>query len=539
MAVQPATMSCEESWPGPPPGLEARDPAAWAAFGGELFSRCDLDGAIAAFRVAEGLRPEWPELQLNLGVALKRRGRLEEAAAACRRAAAGKPGWAQPWHNLGSVLQALGRPGEALAAFERAVRLAPDWRDAHNSLGAALDAAGRTGDAEAAYLRAAELDANWHLPWFNLGCLTLRRGDFRSAERLLREAIRHEPSFHASHLTLGLLLLQRGDFAEGWREYEWRWDCEGHTPAQAGHAAPVWDGSPLEGRTILLWTEQGLGDTLQFIRYARLVRERGGMVRVCCPPALAGLLATCPGIDRVIPAGEPLGDFTIQAPLLSLPHILGTSEETIPREVPYLTAPGLTPEALPPPLATAHSALRVGIVWATGAAHSTAAQRSCPVALFRGLADISGAQIFGLQYGEAAGELRDLADPRLVDLSPWLGDFATTAALVEQMDLILTVDTAMAHLAGALGKKVWTLLPQPADWRWLLDREDSPWYPTMRLFRQSRSGDWEGVFGQVARALAAWAQEPPFRNAPTARSNWSDQRTGMFPFVVRRREASL
>lgn len=512
------------------------DLASWATLGSERFSCGDLDGAIAAFREAEALRPDWPELQLNLGVALKRRGRLAEALATFQRVAESRPGWAPAWHNLGSTLRDLGRPGEALAAFEQAVRLDPAWREAQNSLGAALDATGRTGDAEAAYLRALELDAGWHLPWFNLGCLALRRGDTGPAERFLREAIRCEPGFHPAHLSLGLLLLQRGDFAEGWREYEWRWDCEGHTPAQAGHPAPVWDGSPLAGRTILLWTEQGLGDTLQLIRYARLVRDRGGVVRVCCPPVLAGLLATCPGVDRAIPAGEPLGDFAVQIPLLSLPKILGTTAETIPAEVPYLTAPRSASEALSPPLAAAGGALRVGIVWATGAAHPTTAQRSCSVALFRPLADVPGVRLFGLQHGETARELCDLGDPRLTDLSPWLGDFSTTAALVEQMDLILTVDTAMAHLAGALGKKVWTLLPQPADWRWMLDREDSPWYPTLRLFRQSRPGDWEEAFERIAQALAEEAQG---RDTPTAFRRSPDQRAGASPSTARFRTASL
>jgi hypothetical protein len=344
-----------------------------------------------------------------------------------------------------------------------------------------------------------------------------------------RQALVIKPDYAEAHKDLALAWLLRGNFEQGWPEYEWRWKCsrfQGHPGNESGEQlpGPSWDGSPLNGRTILLYAEQGLGDTLQFIRYAPLVRQRGGRVLVLCQPPLRPVLGSCPGIDGLVACESTAPSYDVQIPLLSLPRIFRTTLATIPAEVPYLSAdPELVEhwrreltqgvgqafqpdsQAGKPDLLKEGSSqeFKVGIAWQGNPQHKQDRQRSVPLAHFEALARLPGIRLFSLQVGPGAHQLQELGGRFLVtDLSNRFGpaSFQDAAAVVTVLDLVMSVDTAMAHLAGALGRPVWVLLPFVPDWRWMLDREGSPWYPTMRLFRQRQPGDWTDVFRQVVAA---------------------------------------
>lgn len=290
-----------------------------------------------------------------------------------------------------------------------------------------------------------------------------------------------------------------GRFQEGWAEFEWRWQRPGEQ--EANPTRPVWNGEALDGRTIVLSSEQGLGDTIQFVRYAQLVKQRGGTVVVESQPPLTRLLTTCPGVDQVVARWQPLPHYDLVAPLLSLPRIFNTSLESIPAEVPYLSA-GTDETAKWQSRLSQEAALRVGIAWRGSPLNAWDADRSIPLDAFSDLATTAGVQLHSIQFapgGEelAASPLRD----RIVNLTDQLGDFYHTAAIVRNLDLVITCDSAPAHLAGALGVPVWVAVTFAPDWRWMLGRQDTPWYPTMRLFRQTRPGDWAGVFSRIRESL--------------------------------------
>jgi Flp pilus assembly protein TadD len=460
--------------------------------------------AIETLQFALGVQPDSAATLLNLGVALKMAGDLEGAAGALERALALEPERAETFYNLGGVLQALGRAGEALGAYRQALALHPDWAQAHNRLGTLLQAQGRAAEARGSFARAASLEPGWFLPHHNLGQIAMAEGEEERAIAHFRDAIEREPGFAASHLDLGALLLRSGRFEEGWREFEWRFGEGGRTPGHPGHDVPVWDGSPLDGRTVMVWIEQGLGDNIQFVRYLPLIRKRGGRVWLQTPHPLLRLYESLDGVDRLVAPDEEVDGFDVQIPLMSLPRIFGTALDSIPAPVPYLAAPACEPPALAR-ITGSTEALRVGIVWASCPGNPAAGRRDCDPSHFVRLARLPGIRLYSLQFGERAGDLQSSPESGIEDLSGVIGDFATTAAFVRRMDLVITVDTAMAHLAGALGQRVWTLLSEPADWRWLEERDDSPWYPTMRLFRQLRPGDWTSVFDRVEAELA---QEP-------------------------------
>jgi hypothetical protein len=297
--------------------------------------------------------------------------------------------------------------------------------------------------------------------------------------------------------------LLTGDFERGWAEYQWRWKAE--QCQWRDFSQPLWDGRPLEGRTILLHAEQGLGDTIQFVRYAALVKQRGGGVVVECPTPLLSLLASCERIDRLMGRGDELPAFDLQAPLLSLPGIFHTSLDTIPADGPYLFAdPGLVGRWRQELGGIA--GFKIGIAWQGNPKNPDDRNRSIPLSDFEPLAGCSAVRLLSLQKEAGTEQLQKVAGRfPVIDLGSRLdeaaGAFMDTAAVMMNLDLVVTSDTAIAHLAGALGVPVWVAISFVPDWRWLLDRSDSPWYPTMRLFRQTRLGDWAGVFEEIKAAL--------------------------------------
>ena len=434
--------------------------------------------------------------------------------------------------------QQAGLYGEAERLYYRALALTPASAEIHNNLGNVLRGAGRLDGAIAAFQSALALDPALAEAHFNLGLVTLQLGDAQGAKRCFREAVLQRPSFADAHLNFGFLLEEEGDhagaiaayrnaiaadpglveahvnlgmqllltghFAEGWREYEWRLRYPEYGAGAAG--VPRWDGAPLGGRTILLDAEQGYGDTIQFLRYAPLVAQRGGKVIVRCAPELLGLFKGTSGVREVVARGAPVPAFDVHCPLPSLPLVLGTVPENIPAQVPYIHAEPGHAAQWRARLADGAAMYRVGLVWSSQSKHRTAPAKSLPLAVLAPLAGIPGVRFYSLQKGEAAREAqRPPAAMQLEDLSGELRDFSDTAAVVANLDLVISVDTAVAHLAGAMGRPAWTLLKFAPDWRWLLVREDCPWYPGMRLFRQKAPAAWHAVIEEVARALRQFA----------------------------------
>jgi Flp pilus assembly protein TadD len=518
--------------------LQAQSPEVCNNLGAALLGLGLGEVAAARFRQAVRLRPDYPEAHNNLAVVLGQLGRPEEAAAVCREALAHWPDYADLWNSLGIALARQGNREEAAEAFGRAVRLKPASADMHRNLGQVLHQARRFAEAEASFreslrLRPAQPEVHTGLGQClaelgrlseaaacyrevlrlrpdspeahnSLAVALLKSGDLEGGRAACDEAIRLRPQFAEAHANRASAWLLQGDFEQGWPEYEWRWHSPHAVPRTFDR--PRWQGEALRGHTILLWAEQGLGDVLQFVRYAPQVRERGGRVLVEVPAGLIPMLGHCPGIDRLVPSGEPPSPSDVHAPLLSLPGILHTTLSTVPADVPYLAAEPAridrwrsAVEAVP--------GFRVGIAWQGSPRHPADHQRSIPLRHFAALARVPGMSLVSLQKGAGQEQLAEVArDWPVHDLGPGLDPqdaiLLDTAAVMTQLDLVITCDSALAHLAGALGVPVWVALFFAHDWRWLAGRDDSPWYPTMRLFRQRRWGDWDEVFTRMAGELA-------------------------------------
>lgn len=426
-------------------------------------------------------------------LALYHAGRLGEAAHLCRGVAAAQPDHWRALHLLGAIALRRGHPDMSLRFLQAAAGRGS--APVRASLAAAYRALGRLEDArtelDAAILEAPEI-AEYR---FNLGNLLQDLDEPEAAEAAYRTALSLDPELAAAHWNLGLLLLRDGRLAEAWPEYEWRWRRPGTPLHYRRH--PTWQGEDFSGRTLLLYTEQGFGDALQFARWLPLVAARGGRVVLECPRELLRLFASSFPQVALLPKGEPPPPFDLQASLPSLPGIFRVTLETIPANIPYLKVPPGSGSTLPP----MGDGLTVGLAWACSPASASAA-RSIGLARLAPLFAVPKVRFYGLQVGPAAAELVEGRWP-VTDLSPCLSDFADTAAAVARLDLVISVDTAVVHVAGALGRPVWVALPHPADWRWLRQRGDSPWYPSATLFRQAPGGGWPAVAEALAQHLAA------------------------------------
>lgn len=426
-----------------------------------------------------------------------RNGEIDDAVRGYIKALVLNPGSADVYNNLGVALRSQGKLQAAIACYQRSLALRPNHSDVYSNLGNALRELGHFNEAAANHQQAVHLMPDSAQAIYNLGLVQRDLGHLDEALACFDKALEIDPEFVYCHWDRSLALLLRGDFKEGFAEYDWRWKLP-HNPPR-GYSQPLWDGDALDGRTILVHQEQGLGDMIQFVRYLALVKERGGTVVVECQPELARLMSTVPGADKVVIRGSGAPPFDVYVPLLSLPKIFGSTMEDIPDRVPYLAPPELHNVHLPVPIGTR---LRVGIVWAGKRSHKNDRNRSCALTEFINLMGLPGVAFYSLQKGEAADELEDAACGALIfDAGRMIENFADTAAVIAQLDLVIAVDTAVVHLAGALDCAVWVVLPFANDWRWMTGREDSPWYPTLRLFRQERPHDWEGVMGRVQEAL--------------------------------------
>lgn len=464
-----------------------------------------FDEAEQAYRQAMQLDPTHLAARLCLAALLGETGRIADAEQAYRDTIAAHPQASDAHNNLGVLLHAAGRGAEAEQSFRAALALRPAFPQALNNLGNLLRKAGQIEDAVDAYRQAVALAPGYAEAHNNLGTALKESGRFDAAQASYRHALALAPGNADAHLNLACLLLAGGDFASGWREYEYRWHAAGRAGPPA-FAAPLWDGkADLRGKTIYLHAEQGFGDTLQFLRYATLAAERGATVLLGVPPELKRLAASCPGVARILTTGDDAPEFDFHSPLMSLPLAFGTTVDTIPASAPYLAADASAIASWGDRLGSG-TLPRVGLVWAgkprKGNPESLAVDRlrSMALAQLQPLLQTPGVQFYSLQLGEAAEQVT--AYPALIDVCADLHDFHDTAALIAHLDLVISVDTAVAHLAGALGKPVWLLDRHHPCWRWLRDRTDSPWYPLMRIFRQHGPGDWAGVVQQVQAALA-------------------------------------
>ncbi|HEX6508018.1 MAG TPA: tetratricopeptide repeat protein, partial [Chloroflexota bacterium] len=464
----------------------------------------DGEAAVASLRRATELKPDYAEAHNNLGMVLRKLQRLDEAVASVRRAIEVKPDFAEAYSNLGVTLGDQGKHDEAVATLQQAIALKPDYAEGYSNLAVSLRNQDRFEEAIAALRRSLELKPDYAEAHANLAVMYGDLGDHEKAFAGFERAVSLTPDYADAHFALSMIRLVQGDLANGFEEYEWRWRTSQMAKSKLDVPQPEWAGDALEGRTIFLYAEQGLGDTLQFARYAPLVAERGGRVILECQSEIAPLLRSLAGVEQVVVRGEQRPPFDVHAPLLSLPYLLGTELETVPAETPYLHADPARVAAWGEYLdAEAKAGLRVGLVWAGNPDHKADRRRSMSLEALAPLAEVPGVHFFALQKGPAA--IQADAPPaglELTNLGPLLGDFADTAAVIENLDLVITVDTSVAHLAGALGRPFWVALAVAPDWRWLLAREESPWYPTARLFRQERFDDWAPVMERVASSLA-------------------------------------
>jgi tetratricopeptide (TPR) repeat protein len=461
----------------------------------------ELEAAVVSFRHAVAADPQAAEAHFNLANTLRELRRLDEAEAAYRAALAARPGYMKAMINLGNVLTDRKRYDEAIEVLRAAVAIDPRYSKAHLNLGSALRDARRFDEAVKSLTAAVELDPKSAEAQNNLGTALQARAQFDEAVRCYERALRLDPDLPDAHFSHATQLLRQGDLSRGFAEYEWRWKCKSFSTRRFD--VPRWDGSPLSGRTILLHAEQGIGDTIQFVRYAADVKRTGGTVILECQEPLMKLLGRSAGIDRFVAPGTLAAGFDVECPLLSLPGVLGLSMGELSRGA-YLSAEPRRVETWRNKLADVRG-FRVGISWQGNPQHLFDGQRSVPLAQFAALAAIGGVRLVSLQKGFGSEQIASCGlDVRtLGDELDAEGAFVDTAAVITQLDLVVACDTAAAHLAGALGKPVWVALSAHSDWRWFADRADSPWYPTMLLFRQTRLDRWDDVLGRMAAALNA------------------------------------
>ncbi len=459
-----------------------------------------LEEAVQSYQEAVRINPRFADAYANMALALKELGRFEEAAAACRQALTIDPNHANAFNIHGNVLLDLKKPVEAIRCYREALRVNPQFVDALSNLALALNGQGQSAEAQACCLEALRINPRHAVTHNTLALSYLREGRLEQATESFTQALQLKPGYPSPRWNWSLLKLLQGEYADAWAGFELRWRLSGFYRSQAEQ--PLWDGSPLDGKTILLYAEQGLGDTIQFVRYARLVKERGGRVLVECQPALLRVLDGVQGIDQLYPKGQPMPGFDVHAALMSLAGIFGTTLATIPAVVPYLHPEPDLVERWRNEL-DSMSGFKVGIVWQGSPTQEDDCHRSVPLAQFAPLAKIPGVRLLSLQVGAGREQLADVDFP-ITDLGCRMNpnSLCDLAAILVNVDLVITVCTAVAHLTGALGAPGWVALRAYPHWVWLLDREVTPWYPTLRLFRQKNEGDWNSVFAHMSSVLS-------------------------------------
>jgi tetratricopeptide (TPR) repeat protein/glycosyltransferase involved in cell wall biosynthesis len=471
----------------------------WNNLGNSLLECFRFDEAFAAYERAVSLDATNPDLWSNRGLALRGQRRPDDAIASLERALAIDPAYVNALTNLGVILKERREFGRALDLMRRALAAAPNDSVVMTNLAATYEAMGdfeRMRAIADAGLAIDDQFAEFHV--LN-GNYWMEAGEYARATECYERAVALDPENRNANWNLAIISLLHGDFERGWKQFEWRRRLQSVLTDHGTYAGEEWDGSPLDGRTILLLAEQGLGDTIQFIRFASELRARGaGRVLVEAPAPVVPLIASAQGVDAVIARGLPLPSYDVHARLMGLPRLLGTEVSTIPAPAAYLTAER---RAAASRVTAPAGTLKVGIAWAGNPDHRRDHLRSMSLEALRPLLDVKGVRFYSVQKGGPEAQLAAFAAPNVTDLSPHLADLQDTAAAIDQLDLVITVDTAIAHLAGALGRPVWVMITHVPDFRWMLDRDDTPWYPSMRLFRQPAPRDWTPVIELVTQAL--------------------------------------
>lgn len=500
--------------------LDPKRVAVWIKFGDSLLALEKIPGALDAYQKALELEPNSSYTYQMIGNAYFAKEAYEDAALAFQQVLRLKPATTEALVNLGMILGILKKYDEAISYYEQALAIQPDNAIIHFNLATVLDGLGRYKAAEQCYFRAIAINPNFIEAYINLWLLYYKQGKVKKAASYLSKARSIHPHYPEIAWNEALILLQQGNFKEGWKGYELRLQLLKEHQKRAPISKPRWQGQSFIGKALLIRTEQGLGDSLQFIRYLPLVKELGGRVIVECQRELSALFkATYSGVvDTWIPQGgtPPIFDYYID--LLSLPFIFQTTLETIPFPQKYLQ-PSLN-SVVTEKVKKLSKNIKVGLVWAGNPKYKNDASRSMSLTQYKPLLDLPGFTFCSLQWGKKG--IEDIAqakfDDRLINLAAELNDFVDTATAVTELDLVITTDTSMVHLVGALGQKAWVLLSSAPDFRWLLEREDSPWYHSLKLFRQPKVGDWKGVIERVISELTHLSQGKKTKTRQRVRS---------------------
>lgn len=469
-----------------------------------LMGQGKLQEAINCFKEAMRLDPDFVKAYFNLGNVFKEQKKFSDAVEHYNRALDLAPEFPEVCNSLGNVFKEQGKYEEALEQYRKAISLRPDLAEPYNNIGAVLDEQDKLSDAVQYYKKALQLNPGYADAYWNIGnLLFLKECKLDEAIEHYQEAIRLRPNFSEAHFHRGLALLLKGNFKEGWPEYVWRFGQNIEKNASYNNfTKPLWDGSSLKGKRIVVSSEQGAGDCIQFIRYLPLLKELGAYIIFECYGKLLKLFDGFNSIDFLVEGPFPAESdiaYDYFVPLLCLPQIFKTNTDTIIKNTPYIAS---NPELVKQWGNKINSdSFRVGIVWEGTRTHFNDRNRSFDLSVFEPLTSMSGVSLYSLQKEITSEQSNLLEEMNIIALGDSLEDFSYTAAAIENLDLLISVDTAVVHLAGAMGKPVWTLLPFVPDWRWLLKRDDSPWYPTMRLFRQTRPGDWKSVIIQIKDEL--------------------------------------
>ena len=473
---------------------------AWVSMGKAMAGAKRTPEAAAAISRAIALDDNYADAHYQFGKLAAACGKLDEAAVSLGRAAEIDAQNPEFQNELGVVLAKLGRSDQAVAAYRRAIELKPNYVSACFSLAEEFKSQNKFDAAIAVYKKMmTPLPKSMDL-LHNIGYSLDALGASNDAVEAFDKVLATEPDHAEAHTSRAMIMLKTTGYRQGWDEFEWRLKSRSKMNVPRSFTQPRWDGRQLDGERILLYGEKVFGDTFQFLRYVPLVVARGGKVVLETQDRVSRLLYGFPAAEEVISTGYALPQFDYHCPLVSLPGVFKTTADTVPCDIPYINARQADVQSWADRLGEKKN-FRVGIVWAGSPNTPTDATRSAPISCLAPLTTIPGASLYSLQVGGRAGELSQLPAGAINDLSPQLQDFTDAAAAISQMDLVISVDTAAAHLAGAMGKDVWLLLPFVGDWRWLIDRDDSPWYPTMRIFRQQTPGDWDELIQRVGKCM--------------------------------------
>ena len=449
------------------------------------------------------LQPRFVAATFNKGMALTGLGDLEAAASAFEEAVQLDGGYVEAWFQLARVYHDCGRIKEAEAAYRKVISIDPGHFETHCNLGNILRAAGHLNDALMYYDKALALIPDLPEVLSNKGVALQELGRRDEAISCYRRAINLDSNDAEAHRNLSMALLQGGDYEEGWKEFEWRWQTRHFASIKRRWDKSQWAGEPLNGKTILVHAEQGFGDSFQFCRYVPLLAASGARVIVEAPDVVQGVLGTLQGIEEVVTPGNQLPAFDFHIPMMSLPGTFETSSDSIPAPDKYLSVPPEAEQVWQGKIENAEGTPRVGLVWKGNSEHGANLWRSPGIEVFRPLLSQDHFKFYSLQKDDGEADLREAGiGDRIVDLHRELNSFTDTAAIIGQLDLVITPDTSVAHLSGAIGCPTWIVLPHVAEWRWGIGREDCPWYPSAKLFRQSAPGDWAGVVERLIEELA-------------------------------------